>query len=993
MSEHLADGDYAAILEGAAPPGMLEVAERHAAECDECRALLACAAKIRGRERLAEARETTLPSPEARTVVAGGAEPDSLEALPGTALGRYRLLEPLGQGGMGIVYAALDETLQRRVAIKLLARRRPGNPEDKRLLREARAMATVDHPNVVTVHDSGLHEGRVYVVMDLVVGGDLRDWLRAQRRGWREIVEVWLGAARGLVAVHAAGLVHRDFKPGNVLIGDDGRVRVSDFGLVGMSAAAESVPDRRSLEKLIGDDRTETGVVLGTPRYMSPEQLAGRRIDAASDQFSFCVALWEALGGGHPFGDGDAYERLQRMKDEALEAFPAARAVPPRVVAVLRRGLSREPERRYRDMHGLATALRNAADAGRRARRWTAMSLAVLAALGAGVVIGGDEAPGPCYAPPGGDFEGVWDEPTRTRLRNAMQAQPDGRSRWRRFDAVVTDYAKRWSEARRDACDATRVRAEVSEEMLDRRMACLERARAAFEALVDERTATLRSRERGPVALAHRLPGLERCGDLEALSTVAPRPSAPEVRERIEALESELARAQVLRFAGETSQASRRIEAALEQAREVDWAPLTAALLNEHALALLVDSPAAALVAWREAYAAAVRAGELVSYEVGLDGVRVLVDAGEADEAGFLVDVVEAHTARLGGEPRKGALATSRMYLEVRRGNVIGAERFAREALAAFTKSEDAVSLAMANSNLGGLLAGAGRIEESVVFMRRAREASEEVYGPEHPQTLRVRHNEAYADFTLGNADAARTLAEANLAAQAKLELPVDEAKTLGLLGEIAELQGRFDDALPLHERALAILERIEAPAVERGLVTFRVGRVHGDRGDHEAAVEVLRRALTLLPRDDPGFVDIRVGAQANLSVALRDSGDLTQGLEAAKEAYELAMPLGPDTGVEGYHAYALALMEVGRPAQALAVLDPAVEAAAQWTFAPRYHAMLLADRAELHEAVGDAAAALADWTSAAKLGRDVEDRVGEPWDRIEAQGVVINPG
>src|SRR6185295_2959486 len=229
------------------------------------------------------------------------------EAL-GASLGRYRLERELGTGGMGVVHAAFDPDLERRIALKVLRLAAPGLEAKDRLLREARAMARLAHPNVVTVHEVGTANGRDYVAMELIQGETLADWLRAERRRPAEIIAAFLAAGRGLAAAHAAGIVHRDFKPHNVLRCRTGRIVVTDFGLA-REAQAELPPPREPRGTLAMPSGTPgsltgitaTGSLLGTPAYMAPEQWCGGLVTPATDQFAFCVALWEELAGERPY--------------------------------------------------------------------------------------------------------------------------------------------------------------------------------------------------------------------------------------------------------------------------------------------------------------------------------------------------------------------------------------------------------------------------------------------------------------------------------------------------------------------------------------------------------------------------------------------------------------------------------------------------------------------------------------------------------------------
>ncbi|MBK9262119.1 MAG: protein kinase [Polyangiaceae bacterium] len=295
-------------------------------------------------------------------------------------IGRFALLQRIGAGAMGVVYEAFDAQLDRRVAIKLVRNENKVEAHTNRLLREARAMAKLAHPNVVTVYDVGQWEGGLFVAMELVRGGTLQGWLAAQTRGVRETLDMFLAAGRGLVAAHGAGLIHRDFKPANVLVGEDDRPRVADFGLVRL--AGEVLLGAEPSSAFVDGFSTATGAVLGTPAYMAPEQLQGARVGAGADQFSFCVALYEALCGVLPFGGGTCEDRLRAIQAGELTPPAPGRRPVRRVLDVLRRGLSAEPHARFPSMQTLLDALIVAERRGK--GRWVSMAGgALLCALGA----------------------------------------------------------------------------------------------------------------------------------------------------------------------------------------------------------------------------------------------------------------------------------------------------------------------------------------------------------------------------------------------------------------------------------------------------------------------------------------------------------------------------------------------------------------------------------------------------------------------------------
>jgi predicted Ser/Thr protein kinase len=295
---------------------------------------------------------------------------------PGTRVGRYAVGDVLGHGGMGVVYAATDPELGRDVAVKLVRGdvARGLASARRRMVREAQAMARVSHPNVIAVYDAGTFGGDVFIAMELVRGQSLRGWLASGARSVADILEAYLAAGRGLAAAHAAGLVHRDFKPDNVLVGHDGRVRVTDFGLAysdgddlvpleGNTISGEPLPD----EPLA---LTMTGAILGTPPYMAPEQHDGGLVDARSDQFAFCIALYEALYGERPFPGRTRDDIARAVRAGRVAPPPAGARVPGSLRSILLRGLARRPGDRFPTMDSLLRALGR--DRGRLPRRLAA---------------------------------------------------------------------------------------------------------------------------------------------------------------------------------------------------------------------------------------------------------------------------------------------------------------------------------------------------------------------------------------------------------------------------------------------------------------------------------------------------------------------------------------------------------------------------------------------------------------------------------------------
>ncbi|HEU4611573.1 MAG TPA: protein kinase [Kofleriaceae bacterium] len=395
--------------------GALDSAQRagvlsHLDTCEDCRELLGVTARDALRQQLegnadepaAGGNDAAMAPPSdnnaglldtvAASEESGGPRPVDLGASPaprdastgmpptqGRRLGHYTLIERLGAGAMGIVWRAEDPRLGRQVAVKLL--RRADDELTERLVREAQSMAQVNHPNVVTVYEVGEGgDGATFIAMELVKGESLRAWQTRMRRPIPEIVEAYIAAARGLAAAHAAGIVHRDFKPDNVLVGDDGRVRVTDFGL----AAAKPGASARMARQISDVNLTTSGSVMGTPAYMAPEQFTGGNVDPRTDQFNFCVALYEALYGERPFAGAKFDELADSVCDGKIREAPAGSHVSSALRAIVLRGLSVKPGDRFATMDELIRELGR--DRAKPWRRTSFVAAAVAAALGFGLV-------------------------------------------------------------------------------------------------------------------------------------------------------------------------------------------------------------------------------------------------------------------------------------------------------------------------------------------------------------------------------------------------------------------------------------------------------------------------------------------------------------------------------------------------------------------------------------------------------------------------------
>jgi hypothetical protein len=370
LSACLDDDTIAGLMEGRLAPEAMRAARAHVDGCDDCRALLA------------EVVRSIEPS-------AGGPARAGDEA---ERIGRYVVLDCIGSGAMGIVYTARDPDLGRRVALKLL-RTDPSEgasaQQRARLLREAQATAKLSHPNVVTIYDVGIVGDEVFLAMELVDGGTLREWCR-EPRSWREVVDVMLRAGEGLEAAHAAGLVHRDFKPDNVLVGRDGRVRVTDFGLARAAmgpGAAHGGGEEREPHADLAASITRTGAFVGTPAYTAPEQGDRGETDARSDVFAFCVTFYEALHGARPFAGDTLQELSAAIRAGEVRPGPRDAGVPRWLRRIVLRGLQPAPEDRPPSVRAVLDAIDAGLSGARRRSLGIAAGAVGLAAAGA--LVGG----------------------------------------------------------------------------------------------------------------------------------------------------------------------------------------------------------------------------------------------------------------------------------------------------------------------------------------------------------------------------------------------------------------------------------------------------------------------------------------------------------------------------------------------------------------------------------------------------------------------------
>jgi eukaryotic-like serine/threonine-protein kinase len=784
---------------------------------------------------------------------------------------------------------AYDPELDRKVAVKLLrAGGGDGSEARARLLREAQAIARLAHPNVIAVHDVGTLDDQVFVAMEYVDGQTLKLWQR-QPRSPREIVDMYSQAARGLAAAHAAGLVHRDFKPDNALVGGDGRLRVLDFGLarsadepdkgapvadapavamLSQSSSSSSRPPSGALALPL----TRAGALVGTPQYMAPEQFAGARTDARSDQFSFCVALYEALYGERPFA-GDSIETLQHnVVAGRLREPPRDRRVPRRLRRLLQRGLQTVPGARFSSMDALVSAL-----TVERAvpLRWAAIAAVVVTVAS---VIGWRAARRhEVRVCAGADqLAAVWNPARRHAVSDAFAAtrRPFAAAAVAAIDRALDGYAAAWSAQRIGACEATRVTGEQSEELLDLRMQCLDERRSELAALVDVFAHADAAVVEHAVTATQGLGDLEACANRVALKAPI-KPARPELRAQVAALRTELAVARARGHAGRVTEALAQARAVSDQARALAYAPLEAeALVERGELEWESDRPRDAAETLTQAIIAAERGRDDASAARAWTN-RIGVDNGLAryDEANNDARHAEVWIERAGGDRKLLAdFHSARGNVEANLGRYDDAraddERALQLRIARGGESDSAVG--SSHLNLGVLAYQRGRAAEAEAEFRRALDIWQATLGAEHPDVAMAWNNLGAAYVDEKRFDDSLTCFRRALAIYQSLfgDMHPDVAMALSNVGDVLCKKGRCAEALPLLERALSTWEHTLGnthPNLADALDAIAEADLQLGRAG--AAVPRLERALDILAKS-PSSANPTLSADLRLKLA-----------------------------------------------------------------------------------------------------------------------------
>ncbi len=847
----------------------------------------------------------TLEGSEAgHSIDADGGEEDRPTLPAGAEVGRYKVLECIGFGGMGVVYSAYDPKLDRRVALKVL-RTGPGGAEEvrrnARLLREAKAMAKLSHPNVIVVHDVGSYEERVFLAMEFVDGTTMTRWMRAHKRTWNEIREVFIAAGRGLAAAHEAGLVHRDFKPDNVLIGDDGRVRVTDFGLARFRD--ESIEQSLHPERLVTEPGpgfevglsstlatlTKTGVLVGTPAYMAPEQYEGGTVTAATDQFSFCVALYEALYGQRPF-EGRSLAELATNVCQGKQRPLGDADVPARLRDAVLRGLAVDRTKRFANMHTLLTVLNRRPT--RTLRRWAMVGVPSLIAAGS---LWWDATPAEAGAPlcrKDARIDGLWGAPQRSQLIASLlvtETPLAGPGSERAVEAL-DDYAQRWAEARETICNAEDPGVLHGSAVLQGH--CLMRARSRLSAVLEVVGSADSKGVSSALQAVEGLPDPSQCvGERAAAANLVPLPPM-EVEEAVSKVRQALDRAYAMSSAGRYAEASESLEALSPTVDALAYDPLQAELryVTGH-----VRIQEARYSDARKALEDAAMLGvESHHRSVAADAWTHLVFL----ETNMFDDYAAAHRAVRLARAEVKALGSPRRKVNRLRahegGLAIKEERYG-DALATYEElladplNEPPLRRADILINMTSVYTELGRYDDAIASSKEYIDVYESNFGRDHPYLALGYYNLGFTYYAMDRFEEALepmrlslTIGEATLSPDHP-----DLSHTHSALGVVLMELERYDEALIHLEHALELLDPSELSVAQRVFHQLGLAEARVHAGQHAAAVDLMDEIETTLASyetPDPSSGGRLLSARALLAREQSDLATAQKHLEAAIE-------------------------------------------------------------------------------------------------------------
>ncbi len=815
------DDIFVRVVEGTVSPEDARALELHLDRCPDC-------ARVMAELALDEVSSKDTSDP-------GDSHGDNFRLIAGQQVGRYTILERLGEGGMGVVYSAYDSRLDRRVALKFMLG--SGTPRERERLRvEARALAQLTHPNVLTVHDIAEYEGELFIAAQYVEGATVDRWLAQTRRSQDAILDVFIQAGEGLAAAHARDLVHRDVKPSNLLVGAGDRVFVADFGLA-LSVPRSTVAGSPGKEVLRATSR------VGTPSYMAPEQLRGERVDARADQYSFCVALYEALLGEQPFAP-DA---------DRAQPPPGLRLLPRHVAQCVTRGLSERPGERYPSMNALLTDLRP------RGRRWGVLG-AALGAAGLVAVAGfyttRTSPQEECVT--SGLLAQTWGDASIATTRDALLQSPHGyaTTTWKTLRRYLDQHAGEWEDQLRDACEARWKSHRESDLIFDRRMQCLRRSALSLE------HALVMIREAGParaLQVVYALPRARTCADPEPSRNPNSADSAGH-----DTLRQRFDRAQLIAPAGRVAEADQELRALLAEVELTEDRVLVGKIRTVLASITAHTRPAEEGTRdLSEAVLSTERGGddESIAKALLMLSTHYAISVGDIAQARETERRARAVIARAEATPvLEQHAASTAAILALSAGEFTAAIEAFETVLTLYDTAqpdEPVPNRFLAVANMSMALQSAGRVSEALHLLQTNIAAADRGLGPGHPAAVGLHVRLGQVLFTAGRARDARD--------------------HLNALRKVFEREGSMPT---IRADALSVL-----------------ARAHGALGDHDQAYEILKQVRELWAElHPPGHPNV-LSTDVDLANNLQRRGDvegsvvLGEQVVAALEAMDAAPP------------------------------------------------------------------------------------------------------
>ncbi len=813
---------------------------------------------------------------------ASGAE--AAEFSPGTYVGRYMILSAIGRGGMGVVYKAYDPELDRRVALKLLRVKSDsetaGTRARDRLLREAQALARLSHPNVVSAFDVGTVGEEVFVAMELVEGRSLRKWLNEIQPSLKQKLKVMIAAGRGIAAAHQAGLIHRDIKPDNILVGDDGRVRVLDFGLARVantaaavaSATASPPVDAESPESSemstsgawLNKSMTLAGAVMGTPGYMAPEQYLGADLDEQSDQYSFCITLYEVLFEQKPYRARSFQEMKKKITTEAVRP-PAQVPVPKQLRHIVMRGLSLLKDDRYANMDSLLADLSRDPQA-RKKRIIMAVAALLILTFGFGAAAAISARKQRLCQGASAQSAKVWNQKQEQALEKSFVASGRhyAKDTSRRVQSLIAQQASAWVKMRTEACEATHLSGAQSEHMLDLRMQCLEQRLAELQAQIElfANHADGEMVDRAVQAMSA-LRRIDTCADTESLTAKVPLPADPKARERIESLRKRFIAANALMLAGKYKEALVKASQIAGAARALDFAPLSAeSEFLAGTLQGFVGQKTKAEESLRQAAYFGGRARNDALMIQATIAMMELVGGKQArfSEAQVLAAVGQAQLERVKNRPEIHSLFENALGMTAYgKGKYELAKTHYQSAVRLIEKLDGDHSLLLNRElrSLGNTLSELGQLEKAQAIYRRILQNQETELGSDHP----------------------------------------DVGLTLNSLGMLLVDKEKYQKALLSFERARLIWRKVYGKESENlAFVTGNMALANSRLGKTKLAQKMFLEAIAML-KNVSGPQHLSLGRYYNsLGIISHQQKDIEKSLDYFQQANDIREKiLGPD--------------------------------------------------------------------------------------------------